>query len=154
MRIFNTNNIIRYKNNYYCKVKIKTVNVSFKYKTKSLILVLENEPYMLGDSICLFETDNKKITETCKFTYYSGEEEHLVNKLVPYGISSEIYNLCDTGIINDFNVLLIKVNKVFGLYFIAEENGNVIFESIFKDFNKVETKFEKWFYDFKEKYFI
>jgi hypothetical protein len=154
MRIYNSNNIIRYKNNYYCKVKIKTINLLLKYKTKSVILVVENEPYMLGDTVCLFETDNKKITESCHIVEYQGQEEHLINKLVTYGNSDVISYLHDTNEIKDFDTLLVKVNKVYGLYIISEENGNVIFESTFKDFNKKETKFETWFYNFKEKYFI
>lgn len=154
MRIYNSNNIIRYKNNYYCKVKIKTVNIPFKYLTKSPILVVEDEPYILGEPVCLFETDNKKITESCHIVEYQGQEEHLINKFVPYNIPDSLSNLHDTNEIQDFNVLLIKAKKVFGLYFIDEQDDTVIFESLLKDFNKKETRFETWFYNFKEKYFI
>lgn len=154
MRIYNPNNIIRYKNNYYCKVKIKTINLLLKYKTKSLVLVVENEPYMLGDLVCLFETDNKKITESCHIVEYQGQDEHLINKLVKYGNSDLVSYLHDTNEIKDFDVLLVKAKKIFGLYFIDEQDDNVIFESLLKDFNKKETKFETWFYNFKEKYLL
>jgi hypothetical protein len=154
MKIYNPNNIIRYKNNYYCKVKVKTINLLFKYKTKSVIFVLENEPILLGDMVCVFETDNKKTTENCVIRDYLGEEEHLVNKIVPYGIPEYVYDLYDRNEIKDFDVILLKVNKVLGMYVIDEQDNNIIYESLLNEFNKKETKLERWFYNFKEKYFI
>lgn len=113
MKIFNKNNIVNIKGDFYCKVRLKEINLNQKYKTRTPVLVIEDEPININDVVLCYSSKEKNtINDDVWFETYINENDEYIEKFVDY----------PSQIINDYyiengTIILIKVKKLYNNFY-------------------------------------
>lgn len=149
MKIHNPNNIIRFKSNYYIICRFKIVNYVQKYKTKQPILVIENEPILLGDSVCVYNSEKKDdIKDDVYVSSFFEQNENNIIKFIDYP-SQNIIDMYNHGHLKHNDYILIYGNYLFGNHYYINEEP--LYCCKLDEYNLKESFLEKKLFDYFER---